>query len=88
MFGQSGNRPAGAPEAMYGGMYTTPPSPPMPPSWLYYIHVGSADAAAAMVESLGGQVLNGPMEVPGGGRIAQCMDPQGGMFAVHSAKQG
>ena len=21
----------------------------------------------------------------GGGRIAQCMDPQGGMFAVHAA---
>ncbi|MDQ3387969.1 MAG: hypothetical protein M3483_00545 [Gemmatimonadota bacterium] len=31
----------------------------------------------------GGQVLNGPMEVPGGGWIAQCLDPQGSAFAVH-----
>jgi uncharacterized protein len=30
--------------------------------------------------------MNGPMDVPGGDRIAQCMDPQGGMFAVHSRK--
>ena len=30
----------------------------------------------------GGQVLNGPMEVPGGGWIVQCMDPQGAMFAL------
>jgi predicted enzyme related to lactoylglutathione lyase len=24
------------------------------------------------------------MDVPGGDRIAQCLDPQGAMFAVHS----
>jgi uncharacterized protein len=30
------------------------------------------------------QVLNGPMEVPGG-LIAQCLDPQGAMFALHSS---
>jgi predicted enzyme related to lactoylglutathione lyase len=24
------------------------------------------------------------MEVPGGSRIAQCSDPQGAMFAIHS----
>ena len=29
-------------------------------------------------------MLNGPMDVPGGDRIAQCMDPQGAAFAVHS----
>jgi len=33
-------------------------------------------------------VLNGPMEVPGGDMIAQCMDPQGAMFAVHHTAQG
>jgi len=26
------------------------------------------------------------MDVPGGDRIAQCMDPQGGAFAIHSMK--
>jgi len=27
--------------------------------------------------------LNGPMEVPGGARIAQLLDPQGAVFALH-----
>ena len=30
--------------------------------------------------------VNGPMEVPGGARIAQFQDPQGGAFALYSAK--
>ena len=34
----------------------------------------------------GGQILNGPMEVPGGDWIAQGIDPQGALFAVHSSK--
>jgi hypothetical protein len=33
-----------------------------------------------------GQVAHGPMEVPGGDRIAQCFDPQGAMFALHCRK--
>ena len=85
MYGQNGDRPAGEPHANpYGGMFTMSADMQMPPSWLYYIRVASADAAAETVKSLGGQVINGPMEVPGGDRIAQCLDPQGGMFAVHS----
>jgi predicted enzyme related to lactoylglutathione lyase len=36
------------------------------------------------VKASGGKVLNGPMDVPGGDRIAPCLDPQGGAFAVHS----
>ena len=43
--------------------------------------------AVDAVKSGGGQVLNGPMEVPGGDWIAQCMDPQGAMFAVHARKK-
>jgi uncharacterized protein len=60
---------------------------PSPPNWLQYIQVDSADSAAERVKASGGQVLNGPMDVPGGGRIAQCLDPQGGAFAVHSQGQ-
>ena len=67
-----------------GGMYTIGPGMPMPPNWLQYVRVDSADAAAQRVTANGGQVLNGPMDVPGGDRIAQCMDPQGAAFAVHS----
>jgi predicted enzyme related to lactoylglutathione lyase len=46
--------------------------------------VPNVDEATERVKALGGQVLNGPMDVPGGDRIAQCMDPQGAAFAVHS----
>ena len=65
-----------------GGMFNL--TKEMPPNWLHYVRVDSADAAADRVKANGGQVLNGPMDVPGGDRIAQCMDPQGAAFAVHS----
>ena len=72
--------------AQLGGMFTMPPGMPMPPNWIQYIRVDDADAAAERVKANGGQILNGPMDVPGGNRIAQCMDPQGATFAVHSKK--
>ncbi|MGH8298663.1 MAG: VOC family protein [Steroidobacteraceae bacterium] len=54
-----------------------------PPHWLTYIRVANVDRAAAAAKSAGGQVTQGPMEVPGGSRVAQILDPQGGAFAVH-----
>ena len=57
---------------------------PGPPFWLYYIRVDDVGAAVERVKSLGGQVLNGPMQVPGGDVVAQCCDPQGGAFALHA----
>ena len=54
-----------------------------PPHWLTYIKVASVDKAAAAAKAVGGRVTQGPMEVPGGSRIAQILDPQGGAFAVH-----
>jgi len=54
-----------------------------PPSWLYYITVDDLVAALQTTKARGGQVLNGPMDVPGGDRVAQCLDPQGGAFALH-----
>jgi uncharacterized protein len=68
----------------YGGMFNKPAEMPAPPHWLHYVQVESADAAAERATRAGGTVVNGPMEVPGGDRIAQIMDPQGAMFAVHS----
>ncbi len=59
----------------------------MPAHWLYYVGVKDIDATAALIQKKGGKILNGPMEVPGGGKIAQCMDPQGGVFAVHMEGQ-
>lgn len=78
MFGQQGK--------MYGGIYNKPPDMPAPPHWLYYASVQGLDAAIERVKERGGQILNGPMEVPGGDRIVQCMDPQGAAFALHESK--
>ena len=54
------------------------------PSWLYYFNVDGADAAAGRVRPGGGEVLNGPHQVPGGNWIIHCRDPQGAMFALVS----
>lgn len=69
-----------------GGIYNRSPEQP-PPNWLAYALVADADAAAAKATELGGTVIVGPMEVPGGDRIAVALDPQGAAFAVHSRKK-
>jgi uncharacterized protein len=78
LFGRNGQQ--------LGGMFTKPPFMEAPPNWLQYVAVDDADRAAELVIANGGKVENGPMDVPGGDRIAQCMDPQGAAFAVHSRK--
>lgn len=80
MYGQRGQT--------YGGIYNKTADMPGPPAWLFYATVPSADKAAEKIKASGGQVLNGPMEVPGGDRVAQCLDPQGAAFAVHAAAVG
>lgn len=80
MYGQDGRE--------YGGMFNKPADMPFPPHWLLYIHVTDVDDAVDRVTKNGGQVLNGPMEVPGGDRVAQCMDPQGAVFALHAKAKG
>jgi predicted enzyme related to lactoylglutathione lyase len=67
-----------------GGIYKLPAGAPNPPGWLPYAMVPSSERVAALVPKLGGLVINGPMDVPGGDSIVQLLDPQGGMFAVHS----
>ena len=66
-----------------GGIYNQPRDRGAP-RWLSYAHVESADAAAAAAISAGAKVVSGPMDVPGGSRIAQLIDPHGATFAVHS----
>ena len=68
-----------------GGMMTTPKGSPMPPMWLYYTETPDLDAAITRATKKGATIMNGPMDVPGGGRIAQLMDPQGAAFALHQA---
>ena len=66
-----------------GGMMTIPKGNPMPPMWIYYASTSDLDASLGRAKGKGGKVINGPMDVPGGGRIAQLTDPQGVVFALH-----
>ena len=70
--------------APLGGMMTKCAQVPHP-AWNYYIAVESVAAAADRAFTRGAQVLNGPMEVPGGAWIVQARDPQGAYFAMISA---
>jgi predicted enzyme related to lactoylglutathione lyase len=67
-----------------GGMFNKPKEIPGPPFWLYYAKVDDVHQTVEKVKDNGGKILTGPMEVPGGDWIAQCMDPQGAAFAIHS----
>jgi predicted enzyme related to lactoylglutathione lyase len=69
----------------YGGMMNRSPEMP-PPNWLCYIHVPDARESATTIKHAGGNVIMGPMEVPGGDWITMATDPQGVPFAVHSSK--
>lgn len=68
-----------------GGMFNKPAEVPVS-NWLLYTMVENVDEAAEQVKALGGMVLNGPMDVPGGSgdRVVQCIDDQGAAFAMHS----
>ena len=50
--------------------------------WSFYIGVDDIDRAAEAVRANGGQVLQGPMEIPGGEYSLNGMDPQGASFAL------
>jgi predicted enzyme related to lactoylglutathione lyase len=76
IYGQGGNR--------YGGIFKMTGGPP-PMFWLY-ARVPDVQKAAATAKEAGGQLMNGPMEVPGGDQIAQLQDPQGAVFAVHEVR--
>jgi len=71
-----------------GGMYNKSDKMPGPPAWTHYIMVDDIDRALEAAKTGGGQVINGPMEVPGGDMIFMAIDPQGAMFAVHAKGKG
>jgi uncharacterized protein len=65
-----------------GGMQMGSQFPPqVPPFWLVYFAVASADATVAKAQQLGGNTMQPPMDIPQG-RIAVLTDPQGAAFAV------
>jgi len=57
-----------------------------PAAWLPYFGHASVEDAVAQIQELGGQLFNGPVQVPAG-RFAVVSDPQGAVFAVLSSDQ-
>jgi uncharacterized protein len=73
-----------------GAAYTMRPEQQaqgMPPNWLPYVLVESADAAAARATKLGAAVIAPPFDVMESGRMSLVSDPLGAVFAVWQAKQ-
>jgi uncharacterized protein len=68
-----------------GGMFTKRVTEPLP-FWLFYFNVDDLDAAMARVKTGGGQIFEGPYEVPDGGWIVRCRDPQGAGFALQGKR--
>lgn len=64
-----------------------PKMPEMPiPMWTYYFRVPDIDVALAIVSEKGGQILQEPIEIPGGDFSMVGMDPQGAPFALVGAR--
>jgi predicted enzyme related to lactoylglutathione lyase len=72
-------------DRLNGGAMHLPPDGGAPPHWLVYFGSANVDDDAARIAELGGQVVMGPMDVPGG-RILVAMDPQGGAFALFAGR--
>jgi hypothetical protein len=72
-----------------GAAYTMRPqqqSQGVPPHWMIYISVESADDAASRAAQLGGKVLAPPCDVYDIGRMAVVQDPSGAVFAMWQPK--
>ncbi len=70
-------------------MFKKPADMPAPPHWLLYVRVADINAGAAAVKANGGAgAATGPMEVPGGDWVVQCMDPQGAVVRAAPAEGG
>ena len=52
------------------------------PMWNHYFRVPDIDIAAQYTKDHGGEVMTGPMQIPGGEWIIIGMDPQGAMFTL------
>jgi uncharacterized protein len=66
------------------GMMAKPKEMPahIPSYWMPYFQVTSVDSSASKGKELGGKVMVGPQDIPGTGRFAILVDPQGAVFAV------
>lgn len=76
LFGRNGKQ--------IGGMFNKGDmGKPGPAYWVSYVRIKDIDAVVSRAQTERGSVVAGPMDVPGGDRIAQIVDPYGALFAVH-----
>jgi uncharacterized protein len=68
-----------------GGMFNKGDSgKPGPAYWLSYVRVDDLKGTLERMKGAHGSVVVEPMEVPGGDRIAQLIDPYGALVALHA----
>lgn len=67
-----------------GGIMAMPPGMPeqVPDHWAVYFTVSDIESTIAAIAGAGGQVVNGPMQIPGVGTTAAVHDPHSGSFSV------
>jgi predicted enzyme related to lactoylglutathione lyase len=59
----------------------------VPPNWMIYVAVASADETAARCTELGGKVVAGPFDVFDFGRMAVLQDPTGAHISIWQASK-
>ena len=65
-----------------GLMSTTGEQNSPPPYWRIYFAVDDCDKSAADIIAAGGKLLQDPADIPGTGRFAIALDPQGAAFGI------
>jgi uncharacterized protein len=71
-----------------GAMYQLGPQMEgVPPHWMLYVAVDSADATAAKITELGGELLMEPFDVMDFGRMVAFKDPTGATLSVWEPKE-
>lgn len=64
-----------------GAIMRKPDDAPVP-MWIYYFRVADVDTAADYIRANGAELINGPMQIPGGEYIIHGLDPQKAFFAL------
>ena len=70
-----------------GFMQMTPEMGEFPPHWSVYFAVADVDATVAQAQSLGGTVIVPAQDIPGVGRFAGLLDPQGAHFNIFKSTE-
>ena len=71
-----------------GGISPLDPDHGMPSHWISYITTpGTVDEACVLAAKLGATVGVEPMDIPGVGRFAVVIDPQGAVFSPYTASE-